>query len=361
MKLIPYLIFLALTNSARGALFKSPPTHIKGFASLEALSVDDLQTEARVVSFSMFADVKQTVLPNLEASIIAGGVLETGSNESLFVDEFKPRQDLVLKEASVSYSPFEALSIEVGALNQSRYNSPLLLTDTAFVSAKESLNFKISDYSFGFFLSQAVPSNHFLTNRLGSVDEGAPSLLIEGISMHLAGDLMFFKTQVMRYKFNNLSSNVAYNSQFLGNSTRGSTASTTAFLYDYQGYNLVFEIGFNIGENSALNFKGQYLYNDKAPDSRNTGTLGGLTLEIGQFSLSGEYFKNESDSSPAFYNSSTYGHNDRDGAGIGLAWTIPKEATTIYFKAYKLKTNQQILQSDSSRFFAGLTRSFSFD
>lgn len=358
---MPYLLFLALTNSANGALFSSPPTHIKGHASLEALSVDDLQTESRVVSFSMFADIKQTVLPNLEASVIAGGVLETGSNESLFVDEFKPRQDLVLKEASIAYSPFEALSIEAGALNQSRYSSPLLLTDTAFVSARESLSFKLADYSFGFFLSQAVPSNHFLTNRLGSVDEGAPSLLIEGISMHLAGDLMFFKTQIMRYKFNNLSSNVAYNSQFLGNSTRGTTPSTTAFLYDFEGYNAVIEIGFNIGDTTSLNFKGQYLYNDKAPDGRNTGYLGSATLEVGQFSLTGELFKNESDSSPAFYNSSAYGHNDRDGLGLGVSWIIPKEATTLYFKAYKLKTNQQILQSDSSRFFAGLSRTFGFD
>ncbi|MFT6069108.1 MAG: hypothetical protein ACJAT2_000415 [Bacteriovoracaceae bacterium] len=348
-------------GSAHGALFSSPPTHIKGQASLEAISVDDLQTEARVVSFSMFADIKQTVLPNLEASVIAGGVLETGSNESLFVDEFKPRQDLVLKEASLSYAPIEAIKIEAGALNQNRYESPLLLTDTAFVSAKESLQFKISDYSFGLFLSQSVPSNHFLTNRLGSVDEGAPSLLIEGISMHLAGDLMFFKTQIMRFKFNNLSSNVAYNSQFLGNSTRGSSTSTTAFLYDFEGYNAVMELGFNIGETSSLTLKGQYLYNDKAPDGRNTGYLASLKLEVGQMSLTGIYFKNESDSSPAFYNSSTYGHNDRDGQGLEVAWMIPTEATSLYFKAFKLNTNQQILQSDSSRFYAGLTRSFSFD
>lgn len=350
-----------LSSNAFGALFSSPPTHIKGLASLEAISVDDLQTESRVVSFSMFADIKQTVLPNLEASVIAGGVLETGSNESLFVDEFKPRQDLVLKEASISYSPIEAISLEAGALNQSRYNSPLLLTDTAFVSARESLNFKLTDYSFGLFLSQAVPSNHFLTNRLGSVDEGAPSLLIEGISMHLAGDVMFFKTQIMRFKFNNLSSNVAFNSQFLGNSTRGTTSSTAAFLYDFEGYNMAFEVGFNIGESTSLTFKGEYLYNDKAPDGRNTGYLGSTTIELGHFSLTGEYFKNESDSSPAFYNSATYGHNDRDGYGLGLAWVIPKEATALYFKTYKLKTNQQILQSDSTRFFAGLSRSFSFD
>lgn len=361
MKLTTFLLLMMFQTQAFAALFKSPPTHIKGVASLEAISVDDLQTEARVVSFSMFADIKQTVLPKLEASVIAGGVLETGSNESLFVDEFKPRQDLVLKEASLSYSPLEALRLEAGALNQGRYESPLLLTDTAFVSAKETLLFKFSDYSFGFFLSQAVPSNHFLTNRLGSVDEGAPSLLIEGITMHLAGDLMFFKTQLMRYKFNNLSSNVAYNSQFLGNSTRGSSPSTTAFLYDFEGYNAVIEIGFNIGEDSSVLFKGEYLYNDKAPDGRNTGYLGALTLEINQFSITGEYFKNESDSSPAFYNSSTYGHNDRDGFGVALAWSISKEATSLYLKAYKLKTNQQILLSDSARFFAGLTRSFSFD
>ncbi len=361
MKLTSYLLFLALINSAHGALFSSPPTHIKGKASLEAISVDDLQTEARVVSFSVFADIKQTVLPHLEASVIAGGVLETGSNESLFVDEFKPRQDLVLKEASLSYSPIEALQIEAGALNQSRYDSPLLLTETPFVSARESINFKLADYSFGLFLSQAVPSNHFLTNRLGSVDEGAPSLLIEGITMHLAGDLMFFKTQIMRFKFNNLSSNVAYNSQFLGNSTRGVSPSTTAFLYDYEGYNIVMEMGFNIGESSSLIFNGQYLYNDKAPDGRNTGYLASLTLEMGQLRLTGSYFTNESDSSPAFYNSSTYGHNDREGQGIELAWMIPTEATSLYLKAYKLDTNQQILQSDSSRFYAGITRSFSFD
>ncbi len=361
MKLTIYLLLCLFTGVAHAALFNNPPTHIKAEAGIAALTVDDQQTEARVVSFSMFGNIKQTVLTDLEAQVIAGAILETGSNESLFVDEFKPRQDLVLKEASLNYSPIEQIVLKAGALNQGEYNSPLLLTDSAFVGAKESLNFEIADYRFGFFLAQSVPSNHFLTNRLGSVDEGAPSLLMEGISMHLGGDVMFFKAQAMRFKYNNLSANVAYNSQFLGNSTGGSSTSTTFFLYDFQGYNANFNLGFNLGEELSIGFKGQYLYNDKAPDNRNTGYLLGFNFEYGGFKLDLEYFDNQSDSAPAFYNSALYGHNDRDGYGGGLTWTLSKEATQIYIRAYKLNTNQKILMSDSTRAFAGLKRSFSFD
>jgi len=361
MKLAIYLFLFFTCIRAEAALFKNPPTHIKARAGLLALTVDDQQTEARVVSFSMFGDIVQTVLPDLEAHIIAGAILETGSNESLFVDEFKPRQDLVLKEASLKYKPIDQILLKAGALNQGEYNSPLLLTDSAFVGAKEELNFEIADYRFGFFLAQSVPSNHFLTNRLGSVDEGAPSLLMEGISMHLGGDVMFFKAQAMRFKYNNLSANVAYNSQFLGNSTGGSSTSTTFFLYDFQGYNANFNLGFNLGDDFSLGLKGHYLFNDKAPDKRNTGYLVGINFEVGGFKLDLEYFDNQSDSAPAFYNSALYGHNDRDGYGGGLTWKIAKEATKIYFRAYKLNTNQQILMSDSTRVFAGLERSFSFD
>lgn len=361
MKLVSYIIPFLLIGAAHGALFKKPPTHIKGEAGLSATTVDDQQTEARVVSFSMFANVKQTIVEGLEASVIAGAVLETGSNESLFVDEFKPRQDLVLKEASLNYNPIEQLSIKAGALNQGEYESPLLLTDSAFVGAKEALNFQVGDYSFGIFLSQSVPSNHFLTNRLGSVDEGAPSLLMEGFKMHLAGDVMYFKAQAMRFKYNNLSANVAYNSQFLGNSTGGSSTSTTFFLYDFQGYNANFTLGFNIGEDFGLNIRGEYLYNDKAPDGRNSGHLLAIGFEFVNIRIVGEYFDNESDSSPAFYNSPLYGHNDRNGYGGGISWRLPKEATEFYLRAYKLNTDQTVLISDSTRVFAGLKRSFSFD
>lgn len=361
MKLVIYLFPFLLLNMASAAMFKKPPTHIKGEAGLTGLTVDDQQTEARVVSFSFFANIKQTIVDGVEAQVIAGGVLETGSNESLFVDEFKPRQDLVLKEASLNYQPIEQISLKAGALNQGEYKSPLLLTDSAFVAAQESLNFEIGDYSFGFFLTQSVPSNHFLTNRLGSVDEGAPSLLMEGIRLHLAGDVMFFKAQVMRFQYNNLSANVAYSSQFLGNSTGGSSQSTTFFLYDYQGYNASFDLGFNINEQSSFYIRGQYLYNDKAPDGRNTGYLLSAGIEINNFKLSVDYFDNESDSSPSFYNSPLFGHNDRDGYGAGLAWVLPKEATQFYIRGYKLNTNQTILISDSTRVFAGVKRSFSFD
>lgn len=361
MKLVIYLLPLIFLNLANAAMFKTPPTHIKGEAGLTGTTVDDQQTEARVVSFSFFTNIKQTLVEGVEAQIIAGAVLETGSNESLFVDEFKPRQDLVLKEASLNYRPIEQLSLKLGALNQGEYKSPLLLTDSAFVAAKESLDFEVGDYIFGIFLTQSVPSNHFLTNRLGSVDEGAPSLLMEGVRIHLAGDVMFFKAQAMRFQYNNLSANVAYSSQFLGNSTGGSSQSTTFFLYDYQGYNASFEMGINLSEQINLNFRGQYLYNDKAPDGRNKGTLISAGLEVNHFNVSVEYFDNESDASPAFYNSPLYGHNDRNGFGAGVAWLLPKKATQFYLRGYKLKTDQTVLISDSTRIFAGVKRSFSFD
>ena len=361
MKLVAYVIPLLFALEANGALFKNPPTHIKGEAGLTALMVDDQQTEARVVSFSMFANIKQDVLKTLEAHVVAGGVLEAGSNESIYVDEFKPRQDLVLKEASLNYNPIQQLALSAGAINQGKYNSPLLLTDTAFVAAEESLNFTYGDYSFGIFLSQSVPSNQFLTNRLNSVDEGAPSLLMEGVQVHLAGDVMYFKAQGMRFKFNNLSSNVANTSAQLGNETIGSSPVSTFFRYEFAGYNFNFDIGFSLVNDISINFRGQYLYNEKAPENKNTGTLAVAEFSFGNFSLNIDYFQNDSNSSPAFYNSPLYGHNDRTGLGGGLSWFFPKEATKIYLRGYNLKTDTEIYLSDSVRIFAGIKRSFNFD
>ncbi|MCR9205961.1 MAG: hypothetical protein NXH75_15365, partial [Halobacteriovoraceae bacterium] len=66
-----------------------------------------------------------------------------------------------------------------------------------------------------------------------------------------------------------------------------------------------------------------YLYNDKAPEERNKGQALMGSLILGHIRPSALFFRNESDSSVGFYNSSFYSHNNHEGYSVQLKYQKP--------------------------------------
>lgn len=321
--LIGFLMTTTLTPStfAYNLLKK---TDVSGQVKVGGDYVDNKQVEARVFGVSAYLNLETKFTESLSFDFSGGGAADVGSNNSFIIDEYAPRRQVQLKRAFFRWNPFESLIFKAGAINQKDYELPLLLTRTAFLGAQQQFDLNFSEnHKIYFRMQQAIPNNLNLTQRIGIVEDGTPSFLMETIGLKLDGDLLALHASGSRWSYDSLSTGVAYQSQFLGNSVSGGGQLNSDFIYRYSGY--VANAGLKIAFSDSFGIKtwGMYLYNDKAPEKRNRGVALAGGIFSGNFMVHYRYFKNESDSSPAFYNSALFSHNNHEGSLIQLTYENP--------------------------------------
>lgn len=340
-------------------------TEASGQVKLGSYYVDNKQVESRVFGVTAYLNLKTQILDSLEMDISVGATTEVGSNNSFIVDEYAPRRQWRLKRAVIKWSPFSFFSTKLGAINQKDYYAPLLLTRTAFMGAQEELSLNLTDdHRFFFRMQQAVPNNLNLTQRIGIVETGTPSFFIETVGMELKGNVLAVMAQGGRWSYDSLSVGAAYNSQFIGNSVSGGSRLNSEYLYRFSGYTASGAVRVHFTDDIGVKFYGQFLYNEEAPEERNKGQILKTALIFGHWRPSFEFFRNESDSSPAFYNSSFYSHNNHEGYAVELRYTDPYDdnenkmtAFINYVESSPIKFNA--FQSDTRK--VNFSISFPYD
>jgi hypothetical protein len=332
------------------------------YGGFKGLHVTDKFTKSRVLSLKAAAAIDYKISEDLKAIVFAGVLYEAGSNSSLFVSENNPESELVLKEGYLAYSPLEMLTLSIGALDQEKWKSPLFLTETPFLGAEEKLSLKWGEYQIYIKALQSIPQNQNLSDRAGNVNEGTPTFFAESLGIRLGGDILSFKVEGTQYSFSELGHGVAHQSGLLGNSTSGNQ-DNARFLYRFQGYNLSTELEIHGGDIWGLLFSGHYTFNDKAPNNRNAAYLAHGGMLFGVLELFVESFENQSDASIAYYNSKTYGHNNRQGQSLGLKWGGDSEKMKVslrYTVADLILKNQNNSQANSKIVLFNLTKKFNF-
>lgn len=317
------VIFFLLTSNPLLAksqfLKKLENLDIDGHISLGGDHVNNQQVKARVFGVTGSLTFEYPLTETLEFEMDFGANLEVGSNNSFIIDEYAPRRQWRLGHAYFDWEPVEFFEVAAGAIDQGDYDSPLLLTGTAFLGAEIELSYEFTpDHEIFFKFEQAIPNNLNLAQRIGIVEDGTPLFTMSTIGAILGGDLLSLKVQGMRWSYTDLSTGAAYQSQFLGNSVSGGSQVNSQFLYGFSGYNFSGGMDIFFSDQFGLTLSGQYLYNDKAPENRNTGhiVLGGMV--IGNFEPYLGSFSVQSDASPGFYNTNRTGHNNQEGTIIGI-------------------------------------------
>lgn len=277
--------------------------------------VDNQQVEARVLGLKLMADIEVPYSDKLKVEFSGGTLLETGSNSSYITNEYAPSRIWIIRKAEVTYSPLNAINLEAGALSQSDYNSPLLLSGAAFLGVRETLNLNISqNYRLYVKLQQSIPNNINLVQRIGVVQEnGTPYYFNEALGLELKGDLLGIKVEASKFRFQSLGAGMANISRNFGNSITSGNNISSRFIYAYGGYNTTWNVNFSPLDGFEVDFYGQFIYNEKAPDKRNTAHLYGLHLNFNPVYIKLEEFRTESDASIAYYNSKMYSHNNHRG------------------------------------------------
>ena len=195
------------------------------------------------------------------------GYFETGSNDSLYIDEYRPRREIFLNDGYFSWGLSKEIQLDFGAMNQQSFNSPLFLTATAFTGARESFNFFIGAFNITLSAQQMIANNQNLSARLNSVDEGTPKFFSETVQAKFASSQVELNIGYSLYRFDNLSRAVAHESRFLGNSVSGTGQDNASFLYQYQGHNTYAKIHLK-NKHVQMHLSGHYTHNNKTSNNR---------------------------------------------------------------------------------------------
>jgi len=235
-----------------------------------------------------------------------------------------------INEALVRINPEGILGLDAGIINQRFLGSGLLVSDLPFPGLRQTLKgeWEIVDskLELGLRAQQAIPTSRTLDNQKRSEKESTPSFMTQTAY----ADLELTKNTTLqasltRYQFRELPSSVAFESRLLGNTVPFSNASQSQFLFDFQGSLYTLNARQKLLSSFAIYGGAELLENDEAPSAYNRGYLTQLGATWNfydhELDLSIANYFNESDSSPAFYNSSSLGHNNMKGQAYALAFT----------------------------------------
>jgi hypothetical protein len=310
---------------------------------LSANSVAEIRdsrfVQARIWSLRPQLKARYKLMDSLVFRTELEGYFESGSNDSLFIDEYRPRREIFLNEGRFTWKPFQMIKVDFGAINQEGFNSPLFLTETAFAGAKETLQLLFMGMKVKLFAQQTIANNQNLSARLNSVDEGTPKFYSETVEANYEASNFEFKFAYSLFRFNNLSRAVAHESRFLGNSVSGTGQDNAVYLYEFSGHNTYARLQFKLAQ---LNFhlSGHYTHNNEAPNNRADAIWFMAGLGINRYFIFYENFETESDVTPAFYNSKFYGHNNFKGHCVGVFFKTEKSKLSLnarYIKATVLQ------------------------
>jgi len=313
MTILKTLAYSALTLMSSQALAVENLDYSLRADSYASL-VDSTQVESRVVGLYLHLDSQYKLAPSVSFKLLGGALLETGTDRSLWLSEFSPDQQVVLEEAKFVWQPLSYFNLHLGALNQREYDLPTLVSDSAFVGAREEFKVGLGDSrSLSLLSQQALPSNQTLSNRLGNVESGTPKFFFHRLGLDLDGDLVALSAYAGLFEYSDLSEGVAQRSRFLGNSVLGVSANNATFLYSYKGHFYGGSLKWYINEDIDIGLKGHLLENSDAPSRRSRARFGELSFHYHLATFSVASFRLESDASVAFYNNKIMGHNNREG------------------------------------------------
>ncbi|MBX7232273.1 MAG: hypothetical protein K1X29_09335 [Bdellovibrionales bacterium] len=288
-----------------------------------ALGVSDTTEESRVSGLQLSGGLKKKFSEYFDFATSLQARFETGTTHSLYeVNRVANGIWLDEAQANVHLVP-HFVTLSAGAINQRYLQNPLLLTELSFPAVQEKFQWEGAGLSLGLVIQQAVPTSMSLSTR-SVAKEKLPSFFTETFfaNYNPQQSLWSINGRVGAFAFYDLPSSVAYDSRTQGNFAEGEFPENSSFRYGFRGLTYGGDLGLKL-KNVQLKAGADALINQEAPQKYGRGLLTYVQAGVkgfGQWTLipRAEYFRNERQSSPAFYNSADYGHNNRHGFAYEL-------------------------------------------
>lgn len=335
------LSFLALSMPA----LADPGTReAKWAAGIFGRSTDDSLSTSKEAGGSFVVDLNWAFNDSVLTHFRGGTILSAGSSSALFTDEFRPGSILFLTEAKLQWNVYKPFFLTAGAVNQTAIATPLLFSGNTFPSAIAEFKWDIGEWRINAFSQAAIPTGSGLSTRSTGKEE-APLVYTQTAQFTWGKDKENWNSEflskvmaaqaairITHFDFRNLTHGMAQDSRFYGNSVRGVAAGST-FIYEYEGWEIGPKATIPLTENFSFNLGASWVKNSLGPAASNQGqyAFAGFIVKGSNFAVRpvAEYYKNEADSSPAFYTSKDFGHNNRRGFGGMLTVDLYNPAIKI--------------------------------
>ena len=258
------------------------------------------------------------------------------------IDDDRFSDGFSMKEAVAVVEPNRYLEFGAGAVNQNYFiSSPLLMSNRSFPGLYQQLQYTQGRNYVALRLGQSVPtSRSFDANR--QEKEKNPYYYTAGLrGRAIIGKHFGIEPYVTHYRYENLPSVVAFRSAIRGNTVPDPQPTNSRFAFDFAG--VLGGLKTEIRPNRRISLVGEYQYirNGEAPETFNTGQWLGASVRTRYnqmvFAPGVATFYNESDTSPAFYNSGEIGHNNREGMVYEF---------DVTFEKYKFKIGMDYVVAD---------------
>lgn len=326
---------------------------------LKGMNANGAVAKARVMRTQFNLSLKHQLYPTIEGKVEALAKMETGSNSSTVIDQYSPQNRIRVGDSYLKWDPMGLFFVKLGSLDQSRH-TPLLVHRNPYTAAQQGIYYKYNkNYEFFFRLQQAIPNNDVLMERLTGIEEGTPTYLTQTAGMKLEGDLLSIRTFAKHFQFKNISSTIANQSRFIGNSISGTGDLNSDFLYSFDGFYYYLDVELKHGLWEAAVWA-HYLYNDNAPDERNTGLFWGPIFRYDYFGIGLNIYENQSDSSPAFYANQAYPKNT-EGMDYYLEGNFPEDKVKLRFHYIEKELiNDSLYQADETYWMVEFRKKYIF-
>ncbi len=279
--------------------------------------------QSRIAGTEIEAALTQPLAPNVEVRVAGSVQLETGASRARFQNDFQARQIQRLREAQVTWNPIAPLRLVGGAIDQARWESPLLLQRQSFPAILQSFDQKWGAFSLSIQAQQAVPADTSSLQPWGNWPQGMPGFYMERVALGYSPSEQWGVTlNVSHFLFENLAGPTAYQAQFLGNTVQGQDAGTT-YVYGFSGFEWSAGAQGRVG-NLHPKLHASLIQNAAAPRDKSvgwrfSGAVGWDASATLRLTPQFEWFRVDSDTAPAFYNDRAFGHANRAGFGAALA------------------------------------------
>lgn len=324
----------------------------------------------RATKYSLTAalESKITLTNDLKFLSYVGFRYETGSSRVDFNEKrYTPSSKLVYDYAYMNYNLFDIIDLQAGALDNtdSRATSSLVNSYVSFLGVRQRIKVGVGPLKLDLIATQAMPYNDDLNDNFGVVEEGTPKFYSEiaNIGLDIKGAKL--NAKVGHYAYEQLSSSVAYNDRYYGNSVTGSDEFNSSYDYNFKGWIYGGSADFSITNYLNVRPEFEMVKNDEADQGKNEGRYTTIRFEseirdhkvfmtLGNFAV-------ESDTAPSFYNKSIY-KNDYEGNFVTFKIENPEDlTTTIKFtdrKAQNTKAGSDRYLQDEKVYSISLRKSY---
>ncbi len=293
------------------------------------ISTDARQWEnsnERVLSagFGITFDFSHIVNENLLFKAVTGASMRSGYVHTRF-GEMSARNSIWISDGYVQGSLGSVLKLRGGIINQGVWNASQVNDGVPFPGLLEIIRFG-DEYFVQLMAGQSVPIAHEDLSTRTTGTEPTPTFMAESITIGLQPQNAWLGLSLFggHWAYHNLPRSTARDSDVGGNTLVEVDGWDRQFKYRFEGWFAGASGQLNFSKRSYLSAHIEVSQNTQAPEAFGAAQVAGLTLTFGlpknvDVTSGVDFFFSESDASPAYYNSTFYGHNNRQGYAVNLA------------------------------------------